>query len=82
MEYNFKNCECCTSVHLLYIWTSLVAQVVKNLPVMQETLGMNIGLGRSPGEGATHSSILACRIPCTEKPGGLQSMGSQRVRYN
>jgi len=49
---------------------------------MQETLGMNFGLGRSTGEGVTHSSILACRIPCTEKSGGLQSMGSQRVRYN
>ena len=82
MEYNFKNCECCTSAHLLYIWASLVAQMVKNLPVMQETLGMNFGLGRSTGEGVTHSSILACRIPCTEKSGGLQSMGSQRVRYN
>ena len=47
----------------IHIWVSLVAQMVKNLPVMQETLGLNLGLGRSPGEGATHSSILACRIP-------------------
>ena len=39
------------------------------------------GSGRSPGEGmATHSSILAWEIPWTEEPGGLQSMGSQRVR--
>ena len=41
------------------------------------------GSGRSPGEGmATHSSILAWRIPWTEEPGGLQSMGSQRVRHD
>ena len=54
--------------------------MVKNLPVMQETWV------RSPGhedplkkEMATHSSILAWRIPWTEEPGSLQSMGSQRV---
>ena len=41
------------------------------------------GSGRSPGEGmATHSSIVAWRIPWTEKSGGLQSMGLQRVGYN
>ena len=38
------------------------------------------GLGRSPGEG--HSNILALRIPWTKEPGGLQSMGSQRVRLD
>ena len=41
------------------------------------------GSGRSPGEGTvTHSSILAWKIPWTEKPGRLQSMGSQRVRHD
>jgi len=42
------------------------------------------GLGRSPGEGngSTHSSILAWRIPWTEEPGGLQSMGSRRVGHD
>ena len=46
-------------------------------------LGLIPGSGRSPGEGmATHSSILAWRIPWTEEPGGLQSMGPQRVRHN
>ena len=41
------------------------------------------GLGRSPGEGkGTHSSTLARRIPWTEEPGGLQSMGSQRVGHD
>ena len=40
------------------------------------------GLGRSPGEGmSTHSSIIAQRIPWTKEPGGLQSIGSQRVRH-
>ena len=40
-------------------------------------------LGRSPGGGHnTHSNILAWRIPWTEDPGGLQSMGSQRVRHD
>ena len=46
-------------------------------------LGLIPVSGRSPGEGmATNSSILAWRIPWPEKPGGLQSMGSQRVRHN
>ena len=45
--------------------------------------GMIPELGRSPGEGnVTHSNILARRIPWTEEPGGLQSMGSQRVRHS
>ena len=46
-------------------------------------LGSIPGSGRSPGEGnATHSSILAWRIPWTEEPGGLQSTGSQRVGHD
>ena len=46
-------------------------------------LGSILGLGRSVEEGtATHSSILAWRIPWTEEPGGLHSMGLQRVEYN
>ena len=47
-------------------------------------LGSIPGLERSPGEGngATHSSILAWKIPWTEEPGGLQSMGSQRVGHD
>ena len=57
-----------------------MAQSVKNPPAMKETpvqsLGREDPLGK---ETATHSSILAWRIPWTEEPGGLQSMGSQRV---
>ena len=53
---------------------------VKNLPVIQETQVPSL-VGEDPLEEgmATHSSVLAWRIPRTEEPGGLQSMGSQRV---
>ena len=65
---------------LWYIWASLVAQVVKNPPTMQETQVRTLGW-EDPlqEEMATHFSILAWRIPWTEEPGGLQSMGLQRV---
>ena len=69
--------------------TDLVAQLVKNLPAVQETwvqfLGWEDPLEK---EMAIHSSILAWRIPWTEEPGGLQSVGSQesdtteRLNYN
>ena len=61
-------------------WASLVAQTVKNLPAMQETWVRSQGWD-DPLEKrmATHSSILAWRIIWTEEPGGLQSMGSQRL---
>ena len=61
-------------------WASLVAQMVKNPPVMLETWVQTLG-PEAPleKEMATHSSILTWRIPWTEKPGALQSMGSQRV---
>ena len=61
----------------------LGAQTVKRLPTMQETLVQSLDwedlLER---EMATHSTILAWKILWVEKPGGLQSMGSQRVRYD
>ena len=60
--------------------------VVKNPPANSwdpRDAGSIPGLGRSPEvEMATHSSISAWRIPWTEDPGGLQFMGSQRVRYD
>ena len=60
-----------------------MAQTVKNLPAMQETWVRSLD-GEDPLEKgmATHSGILAWRIPWTEEPGGLQSMGSQRVRHD
>ena len=58
----------------------LVAQVVKNPPAVQETQFRSLGQDDPLEKGvATHSSILAWRIPWTEDSGGLQSMGSQRV---
>ena len=62
---------------------SLVAQMVKNLPAMQETQVQSLGQEDPLERGmATHSSILAWRTPWTEDPGGLQSMGLQRVRHD
>ena len=64
--------------------TTLVTQTVKNLPAMQEiqvqSLGQEVALEK--GMVVPYSSILVWRIPWMEKPGGLQSMGSQRVRHN
>ena len=66
--------------------TALVVQMVKNLPANAGDTG-DAGsvpeLGRSPGEEmATHSGILAWELLWTELPGGLQSLGSQRVGYD
>ena len=62
---------------------SLVVQMVKNLPAMQEIHVWSLGREDALERGiATHSRILAWRIPWTDKPGGLQSMGSQRVRHD
>ena len=62
---------------------SLVVQTVKNLPAVWETWVQSLGQGDPLEKGmATHSSVLVWRIPWTEKPGGLQSMGSQRVRHD
>ena len=62
---------------------SLVAQIVKHLPRMQETRVPSLGW-EDPleKEMATHCSALAQKIPWVEEPGGLQSMGSQRVRHD
>ena len=61
-------------------WTSLVAQTVKRLSTMRETLVRFLGW-EDPleKEMAIHSSTIAWKIPCTEEPGRLQSMGSQRA---
>ena len=57
--------------------------MIKNLLAMQETQVLTLGQEEPLEKGmATHSSILAWGIPWTEKPGGLQSMGSQRVRHD
>ena len=65
------------------LWGFPVAQMVKNLPAMQEIWVQSLGREDPLEKGmATYSSILACRIPWTEKPGGLQFMGSLRVGHN
>ena len=59
-----------------------MAQIVKNLPVIQETQVQSLGLEDPLEKGmATHSTVLDWRIPRTEDPGRLQSMGSQRVGH-
>ena len=70
----------------ILVGASQAALVVKNPPANAGDLR---GMDSIPGSGdpleegmATHSSILAWRIPWTEEPGGLQSMGSQRVRHD
>ena len=68
---------------LQYSRPSLEAQTVKNPPVMQEIWVWSLGWEDPLEEGmATHSHILAWRIPWTEEPGRLQPMGSQRVGHN
>ena len=73
----------CFWLCFLGLATSLVAQMVKNLPAMQETHVWSLGWEDPLEEGmATHSSILAWRIPWTEEAGWLQSMKSRRVGCN
>ena len=73
-----RNAESCGSYG-----ASLVAQMVKNLPAMQETRVQSLGWEDPLEKGmATHSNVLAWRIPWTEEPGGLQSMESQRVGHD
>ena len=71
------------SCFMLFSRASLVAQRLKRLPAMQETWVQSLGW-EDPleKEMATHSRILAWRIPWMEEPGGLQSTGSQRVGHD
>ena len=60
-----------------------MAQTVKNPSAVRETWVRSLGWEDALEEGvATHSSIVAWRIPWTEEPGGLQATGSQRVRHD
>jgi len=71
------------NLFIIYLWASLVAQRLKRLPPMWETWVRSVGQ-EDPleKEMATHSSILAWRIPWMEEPDRLQSMGSQRVGHD
>ena len=67
----------------LILQASLVAQMVKHLSTMRETWVQSLGREDAlEKEMATHSSTTAWKIPWTEEPGRLQSMGSQRVGHN
>ena len=65
------------------IWVPLVAQMVKNPPAMREIWVRSLGWEDPLEEGmATHSSIFAWKIPMDRRSSGLQSMWSQKVRYD
>ena len=73
--------EPCEKYHLLNFAVNL--KPIKNLPAMQDTRVQSLGWKDPLEKGmATHSSILAWRIPWTEEPGKLQAIGSQRVGYD
>ena len=82
--FNHTTLQVSTNRALLGLsWVSLVAQMIKNLPVVQDTQVQSLGWEDPLEKGmAIHSSILAWRIPWSEEPGGLQSMGSQRVGHD
>ena len=68
---------------VLLVRASLVAQTIKNLPALLRARVRSLGWEVPPEkEMATHSTILVWEIPWTKEPGGLQSMGSQRVRHD
>ena len=70
------------NLFLIRVWASLVAQMVKNPPAMQGTWVQSLDWEDSLEKGmVSHYSSLAWRIPWTEEPGRLQSMGSQRIRH-
>ena len=81
MIYYF--CRLYSIISYYKMWTSLVSQRSKYLPAMQETWVPSLGW-EDPleKEMATHSSVLAWRIPGTEEPGGLPSLGPHRVGHD
>ena len=80
LQHNFLKEGFFLNIRFIYSWSSLVVESVKSLTAMQETwvrcLGWKDPLEK---EMATHSNILTWRIQWTEKPGTLQSMGSQEL---
>ena len=79
----YAKCYCIAFIYDQSQMASLVAQMVKNLSAMYETRVLSLGWEEPLEKGmATHSSILAWKIPRTEGPGRLQSMDSQRARDN
>ena len=73
----------CLRMSPAFVWTSLVAEIVKNLLAVQDIQVQSLGWEDPLEDGmATHSGILPWKIPWTKEPGRLQSMGSQRVRHD
>ena len=82
-SFNSETCKQFCDMMIYYKWAFLIAQLVNNPPAMQETPVRFLGWEDPLEKGtATHSSILAWRIPWTEEPGKLQSMGLQRVGHD
>ena len=85
LDVPYKGLGCSVAVDSDYTqpWASLVAQTVNCLPTMRETRVRSLGR-EDPlkKEMETHSSVLAWKVPWTEDPGRLQSMGLQRVGHN
>ena len=72
-----------TVADFIFLWASLVAQLVKNLPAVQKTRVRSLRWEDLLEKAmAAHSSILAWRIPWTEEPSGLQSMRLPRVEHD
>ena len=86
VKFEFKKCESSYIISLsqgYFGYSGALAQSVKDLPAVQETQVRSLGWEDLLEEGmATHASILAQRIPWIEEPGGLQSIGLQRVRQD
>ena len=84
IEFNYNEISGCSFPLGLYHSQDFpVAQMVKNLPAMQETRVVSLGWEDSLEKGTIiHFSILAWRIPSTEMPGGLQSVGLQKVGHD
>ena len=79
-QLGYFKCPKAFMIYISHIWASLEAQMVKSLPVMQVwSLGQEDPLEKGM---ATHSCIPAWRISWIEEPGGLQSLGSQRVKQD
>ena len=77
LQLRWGHCEILWNIKIHF-----VAQMVKNLPAMQESWVLSLNQDDPLEKGmAVHSNILSWRIPWTEEPGGLQSLGSQRVRH-
>ena len=82
--YSPPDCAVCGILQARILeWFALIVQMVENLPIMRKTRFRSLGWEDHLEKGmATHSSILAWRIPWTEEPGGLQSTGLQRVGHD